>query len=193
MEAGVSTEPLSLRAYARHRNMALFAVQKAVKDGRLQASIVYVEGKPKIADVALADKEWAANTDQSKPKNSVSGNPKMKRGEIAGPPSASEKEAEKEASDKSQTNQTFAKARAIREQFSAAIAKLDYDERTGKLILADNVRSTAFNASRRAREMLYTIPDRISPLFPEIQHELHAVLLEEIERVCRHLASAKTY
>jgi hypothetical protein len=57
--------PISLRAYAKHRAAAGLpgcspeAVSKAVKSGRLRASVVLVDGEPKIADPELADREWA--------------------------------------------------------------------------------------------------------------------------------------
>lgn len=63
---------LSLRGYARHRRKRglagghLQAVQRAIASERLNASIVRVNGQLRIADVDLADREWAANTDLSR-------------------------------------------------------------------------------------------------------------------------------
>ncbi|MEO9184075.1 MAG: hypothetical protein ABI467_11330 [Kofleriaceae bacterium] len=54
--------PISLRAYARHRDCAVESVRGAISGGRLAESIVLVDGMPKITDVELADREWAANT-----------------------------------------------------------------------------------------------------------------------------------
>lgn len=57
--------PISLRDYAKHRAAAGLpgcsaeAVSKAVKSGRLRDSVVLIDGKPKIADPELADREWA--------------------------------------------------------------------------------------------------------------------------------------
>lgn len=39
------------------------AVSLAIKEGRLKDSVIYVNGVPKIANVELANQEWAANTD----------------------------------------------------------------------------------------------------------------------------------
>lgn len=55
-------EPISLRAYARHRRVSAEAVSKAIAVGRLTASVTLVDGAPKIANAALADEEWARNT-----------------------------------------------------------------------------------------------------------------------------------
>src|SRR4051812_22306629 len=48
---------VSLRAYARHRDCTLGAVQKAIKAGRIEKTS---EGK---IDSDVADAKWAANTD----------------------------------------------------------------------------------------------------------------------------------
>src|SRR6266852_5587299 len=49
-------EPMSLRAYARHRGVSLRAVQKAIKSGRIAAR---EDGR---LDADVADVNWARNT-----------------------------------------------------------------------------------------------------------------------------------
>ncbi len=56
------SEPISLRAYAEQRDVSHQAVRRAIASGRLRESVVTVGGEPKIADPALADREWEANT-----------------------------------------------------------------------------------------------------------------------------------
>lgn len=58
--------PLSLRAYAKRRRCTLHAVQVAIRSGRLARSVAMVDGRPQIADADAADREWAANTDQTR-------------------------------------------------------------------------------------------------------------------------------
>ena len=48
----------SLRAYAARLGISHSTVAKAVKIGRLRESIAVVNGRPKIADVEIADREW---------------------------------------------------------------------------------------------------------------------------------------
>jgi hypothetical protein len=55
-------KPVSLREYARHRGVSHEAVRRAIGNGRLSGSVVQVNGKPKIRDLATADTEWHANT-----------------------------------------------------------------------------------------------------------------------------------
>jgi phage terminase Nu1 subunit (DNA packaging protein) len=53
---------VSLSAYARRRGVSIPAIQRAIKERRLEASVAMVNGKHKIADVALADREWTERT-----------------------------------------------------------------------------------------------------------------------------------
>lgn len=66
--------PMTLTAYAKRRGVSPMAVSKAVKAGRLRASVGRDgAGRPTIADPAVADREWAANSDESKaPSKAVS-------------------------------------------------------------------------------------------------------------------------
>ena len=60
--AEVVPEPLSLRAYAKHRGVTHTAVRKAIAAGRLVESVVEVDGQPAISSAVLADEEWDRNT-----------------------------------------------------------------------------------------------------------------------------------
>ncbi|MDE4924356.1 hypothetical protein PQH03_06915 [Ralstonia insidiosa] len=192
---------LSIRKYAESRNISHVAVLKAIKTGRLSKSVGYDSaGKPKIADAALADTEWAANTDQSKPLNRVSGEPKRRKdrsAEAHAPVSAPIGDAAPLARPAAEapepTGPSYAKSRAIREAYQARMAKLDYEARAEKLLPADTVRVTMFNVARKARDMLMAMPDRIAPLIvgnPDA-HEVHRLLTDEVRRVCAEIAGAK--
>src|SRR5467141_119831 len=106
---------MGIRAYARHRNVTPAAVRKAIKSGRITA----VDGK---IDPAVADRDWAANTDESKPRNSVSGNP---GGGQASPatPAANGRSARQAFPWKTAQPTTggYATARAVRESYEARI------------------------------------------------------------------------
>jgi len=55
-------------------------------------------------------------------------------------------------------------ARKINEQFKAALKKLEYEERTGKLIAHDIVKAQAAECALLVKSTLMSIPDRISSL-----------------------------
>ena len=59
-------KPISQRAYAKHRGCAVFAVQRAISDGRLNHSLTTnSRGHKKIISAEAADSEWEANTRKS--------------------------------------------------------------------------------------------------------------------------------
>ena len=168
----VDNKPISLRDYAKLRGVSVEAVSKAIKAGRLKKSVTYVNGKPKISDPSIADKEWQANTDQAKPS------------------ATTRKEKPQEA-----TGQNYAQSRAIREGYQARLAKLDYEEKSGKVHGTDECRVAQFNRARKARDMLMSIPDRVSPVLIGMTDakEIHRLLLEEIRIVCNQLADSASY
>ncbi len=175
---------MSIRGYAKRRGVTPAAVRKAIKSGRIST----VNGK---IDPEVADSQWRANTDETKPRNSVSGNPGG-NGQSPALPSTPTFAGPGPALPRTGS---YAAARAARETFEARLRELDLKVRTGKLISVDEVRIVAFNASRRARDLLLAIPDRISAVVAGLTEpsEVHRVLSEEIRRVCEELSQPVTF
>jgi hypothetical protein len=169
---------ISQREYARRRGVSHSAVQYAVSSGR----ITTVDGK---IDPEQADKEWRENTDQSKPRNRITGSPKQTRSE--GEPS------QPMGSGGGNGGATgYAKARAARELYQAQLAKLELDRRRGELVRADEVRIGAFNMARKARDQLIALPERVAANLAATEDpaEVQRILEEEIERICQEIADA---
>ncbi len=61
-----------------------------------------------------------------------------------------------------QTGPSYAQSRAIREAYQARLAKLEYEEKSGKLVPVDQVKADAFNAARQVRDALLNISGRIA-------------------------------
>jgi hypothetical protein len=180
------TKNLSVRAYARHRGVTHRAVQLAVAAGRI------TKGRDGLLNPKTADAQWAANTDETKSRHSVSGNPKRRR-TPGNPPLPASSDARSPIPTAPSTAETgYIKARAVREGYSARLAKLDFELKSGSVISADVVKVTAFNLARRCRDMLLNIPDRIAPILAGCSdsREVHKLLTEEIQRVCAELGSA---
>ena len=195
--------PLSQRAYARHRadrglvGTTHRAVQKAIEDGRISAALVR-DGSGKVLgiDPDRADRLWAeqttgsanATTEQlsqaAAKSHAARGNNLSDRGRAAlnaAPPAGSD--------DPPLTGgnaSSYAQARAIKEAYEARLKKLEYDEKSGKLIPADKVKADCFKAAVVVKEALLNLPPRISaelastidPFEVEriLRQELHAVL-----------------
>jgi hypothetical protein len=176
---------ISQREYARRRGVSHVAVQRAVKAGRIST----VNGQ---IDPALADRQWRDNTDQSKPRNRITGNPKQTKAPGA-PSEPMEWSAGDEAFGGPSTASGYAKARAARELYQAQLAKLELDRQRGILVRADEVRLGAFNMARKARDQLIALPERLAAVIAAIQDpaEVQRILEEEIERICQEIADAK--
>jgi len=56
----------------------------------------------------------------------------------------------------------FNTARTLSEQFKAALRKQEYEQKSRKLVLLDDVKQDAFDCARQARDAMLNIPDRIS-------------------------------
>lgn len=162
-------ELLSQRAYALRRGVARSSVQHAIKTGRI------VPNAAGLIDADEADRTWADRTDLSKPRNSVNG--------VSQKPAAKANGAAAEAR---------ANASAIKETFAAKLAELEYRQKTGELVPASEVKTAAYQAARRARELLQAIPARISAILAGETDPMKCeeILNGEIERVCDELSGA---
>jgi hypothetical protein len=89
---------------------------------------------------------------------------------------------------------SFSTYRAVREACRAKIARLDYEQRSGKLLDADRMRKAIFEVNRSTRDRLLAIPDRVAPLLAGINDaaEVRRVLDEEIQLACQELSRAET-
>jgi hypothetical protein len=170
---------VSLRAYARHRGVTLAAVQKALATRRIQRA---PDGG---IDVEAADRDWSRNTEPLQQQNGITGGHAPKPGAapiaqqtIAEPPPAAAS--------------SLAQSQSVRIAYQARLAKIEYEERLGKLVQADEVRAAAFRAARVVREQLLGLPDRLAPqLVGGLSVEqVHELLTTEIERVLRDLAAS---
>lgn len=141
---------MSLRAYARHRGVALSAVQKAIATGR-----IHPEPDGSI-DPAKADAQWDRHTRTAQPTTP--------RVTTARPPPVSQPAAPSppQTSDDAR-GVDYHKARAVRETYSARLAKLEFEERTGKLISKDEVDIKYFQLARQLRDRMQQIPRKVAP------------------------------
>lgn len=146
---------LSIRAYAQHRGVSHTAVAKAIKAGRISKE---PDGS---IDPAKADAQWARNTLPSQKPNTSAAKPAPK---VATPPvsTVSSREAQVPLETRA-TAPDYQTSRAIREAYAARLAKLEFEERTGKLLNADEVKVKHFNLARLLRDRIQQIPRKLAP------------------------------
>jgi hypothetical protein len=152
---------LSIRAYAQHRGVSHTAVAKAIKAGRIS-----VEPDGTI-DPAKADAQWARNTLPSQNLNPGASRsaPKVATPPVSTPVSTAPV-ANRELQPPLETRAAapdYQTSRAIREAYAARLAKLEFEERTGKLLNADEVKVKHFNLARLLRDRIQQIPRKLAP------------------------------
>ncbi len=180
---------MSLRAYARHRGVSLRAVQKALASGRITAR------KDGRLDADVADANWTRNTaprprPASKPANKVSlappASPQSAR-HHSDPPRREPTEPPK-----LESGLEYSKARAVRESYLARLAKIDFEERTEKLVSRDEMQVAAFNRYRMFRDGMLNIPDRLAAVLAAEgdPRRVHKLLSTEIRKALTEFSNA---
>lgn len=189
---GVTPAPLSVRAYARHRKVSAPAVLRAIKAGRLKASLVVdAKGKHKIADVALADAEWAANTDLTKAPTAV----KARGGDRDGVTPVTPETAD-EAADEANEGEpvltpamSLADAARVEKYWSARKKQLEVQTRAGELVPAKAVAAKIVGVFTLCRTKLLGIPSKAKTALPQLSNQDIAVLDRLIREALEDLAS----
>ena len=172
---------MSIREYARHRGVSHTAVRKALQAGR-----IHLEADGKI-DPAQADSLWANNT-----RSSVA----TSRGRFQQAESLSGQIIERHVSSSAPD---YNKARAVKEFYAARLAKLEFEDREGKLVNIDEINVQHFNRARRLRDRLLMIPRRLAARLAaendtrSVEEALDTAIceaLEELSDITRSGASA---
>jgi len=75
------------------------------------------------------------------------------------------------------------------------LARLEYEQRVGGLLDADEVRTAAYTCARCARDLLLAIPSRVAPVVAGLTDvaECHRVLEAEVSRALDELSSTELY
>ena len=170
-----ASTPISLRAYAKHRGVALSAVQKAIRAGRIAPT---TDGR---IDPAQADADWQRNT-APRPRHRKSITPERSAGRAA-------LQVPQPALDPSSVG-GYATARAVREQYLARITKIQHDQLAGKLISRDEVAVEEFNEKRIIRDGVLNIADRVAAQLAAETDEkkVHQILTTELRNALNGIA-----
>jgi len=168
---------VSLRGYARHRGVSLKAVQKAIQSGRIRTT---ADGK---IDTEQADADWQRNTGPKQGRTIAF--PSPPRRSAAQPPPEPPRGDLVAAG-----GLDYARARAVRENYLARLAKIEYEERLGKLVSRDEVQVGAFNRFRTFRDGMLNIPDRVAAVLAAESdaRKVHDILSTEIRKALLEFA-----
>lgn len=160
---------MSIRAYARHRGIKHPSVIEQIDKGHIHLT---AEGK---IDSDQADAEWNANVlKPSVPYRTV---PRAEGDPLP-----------------ASNGLDYSRARAIRENYLARLAKIEYEERSGKLVSKDEVAVAAFTKARTVRDGMLNIPDRVAAIVaaePDAD-KVHLILTDEIRKALNELSGANS-
>lgn len=146
------------REYARHRQCALRAVQKAIEAGRIK-TVLDAAGRAKI-DSEQADRDWVHNTDPAKQSLLHGAGPSAASASL--PAAGSEDEAESlESSGAADDNAAYRQARGEREQLRLQRDRYELEQLRGSLISVDEAKRLAFTAFRSLRDAVLNVPARV--------------------------------
>lgn len=137
---------VSLRAYARHREVALSAVQKAIASGRITKTVA---GK---INIATADCQWQANTD--------AGRAPMGSKSLNDWPDDIDDEVPAQES----VSSDYQRHRAKREEIRATREQIELDMLTGASLDLASAQRIAFTAFRTLRDAVMNVPARTKDL-----------------------------
>lgn len=140
---------MGFREYARHRGVALRAVQKAITAGRIT---VVGEGRDRRIDSDQADRDWQQNTDPAKQSLLHS----------AGLPALDPDDgADEEAAQAVNDTAEYRAARAQREQVRLESERIDLELKRGSVVEAQQAKRLVFTAFRSLRDAVLQVPARV--------------------------------
>lgn len=204
---------LSLRAYARHRGVALNAVQRAIKSNRIRVEIV--EGKKKI-NRDEADALWAQNTNHAKVSHAhisqkteaqedlfktqdlapeLDDTRSQPTGKIL---DAALEELEKELGEdfdvgsEDDVGPIHASVRKER-HYKALLEKMKFEKLRGQLIEVEKVEAKFFKMARVTRDSILNIPNRVAGevAAEKDPHKVHQILTRAIVEALEQLSNSK--
>ena len=138
---------VSVNQYSKIRGCSVGVVQNAIKTERIKTHDVL--GK-KMINVAEANLDWEANTDPSF----------AERRQDKG--ANSEPDITRPQPTRKSNYPSFQESRAIREAYSARITKLEYEEKTTKLVELERIKEINFDIARRVRNAILNVPGNIN-------------------------------
>jgi len=152
---------VGMRALARELGVSHQAVGKAIASGRLKASVTK-RGKRVDIDVDLARAEWAANTDSRKQRENARKKAYTGPGELFDPAGARAAKLQAEARAEP-GGPTLTSARVMRESYMARLARLEYQEREGRLVDTEEVRKNEFEKGKVIRVAVLSMINQLVP------------------------------
>lgn len=200
---------ISLREFARRRDVTLQAVQKAIATNRISPAAVRRDdnGRLKAIDADQAAIDWHRNTDPELALRtgtvipapqadtaSPGGSRQLVDLEVAGVETAPRGQAASDAAGdllgEPAEPDSFRRDRAENERLKRVNGELDLAERMQLLVTAESVRRAAYESARDVHNKLIRMPDSLAPLLAAETDavKIHALMSHAIREALNGLA-----
>ncbi|NBR68021.1 MAG: hypothetical protein EBT79_12270 [Actinobacteria bacterium] len=169
---------MNLLQYAEDRKVEYTQLSKWAGQGRFSSDALRKEGRRwMVADAQELDRQVAAAKAPD-------------RGGRGGAPSIDQALVQQQ--NQAAAIPSFAQSRAIREAYAARLTRLEFDQRSGRLVDKAELKLKLAKLHMAVRDSLRTIPDRVAPIVAAEtdQAKIHAMLLKEIGQALEGLGSA---
>lgn len=169
---------MNLLGYAKDRGVEYTQLSKWAGQGRFSSDALRKEKRSwVVADPQELDRQVAAAKSPD-------------RGGRGGAPAIDQ--ALQQQQNQAAAIPSFAQSRAIREAYAARLTRLEYDQRSARLVDKNELKMQLVKLHMGVRDALRTIPDRVAPIVAaEIdQAKIHAMLLKEIGQALEGLSNA---
>lgn len=190
---------LGLREFGRLIGVSGEAVRKAIKTGRIPRSMVGEKllksgrGVPTISDPAGARAAFEANTSPNYRQDGA----KISAGRKAAAPRSAPVLAAQQAREapappaSPRGAPSITDSRAITEAYKARLAKLEYEERSGKLVNADDFKVRYSKLVTTARTHMLAVPSKAKGKIPHLTIDEIQVLDKLIREALRDVAGGR--
>lgn len=152
---------MGFREYARHRNVSLRAVQKAIEAGRIAR---IGEGRTAKIDSVQADRDWSVHTDPARQSLLHSAGPGA--GPADEPPADHDDDggdADSGSSAADRDTAAYRAERAQREAIRRQREQLELEQLRGELVAVQEVSRLQFTAQRLTRDRVEMVAARAAP------------------------------
>lgn len=188
------SEGIGLREFGRQLGVSGEAIRKAIKTGRIPASMVggkaLKSGRrvPTIADPVGARAAFESNTSPNYRQDGA----KISAGRKAAAPRSASVLAAQQREQSTPAGgaraPSITDSRAITEAYKARLAKLDYEERAGKLVNADEVKVRLATMISAARSRMLAISSKAKSRIPHLTVDEIEVLDELVREALEDVA-----
>ncbi len=189
---------LTVSEYAKHRGIHERSIRRYLANGAIPEKAIIRKGRLLFINREKADQALARNVitrreilgDEILPVGQGSATQGQVKKVILPVGKPSEAQQAQVAAQAGTSGLSFQEARTLKERFKTALLKITLDEKTGRLVEAEQVKVAAFNKARLVRDALLNIPDRISPILAaeSDQGRVTELLIGEIRQVLEELS-----